>query len=122
MSSSVTDRWCSIASSTLLLASMYGCGGPPSASGNQTREAKVNGMTVVLTTRSDKDTELTWGVTDRVITSFAGHRAEVAKDSVTLDGNTKKLPKGVEGVTIDYENGAVTVRANGKPVFGPPAR
>jgi hypothetical protein len=122
MSSSVTGRWYSIAWSTLLLAPISGCGAPPSASGNQTREAKVNGMTVVLTTKSDKDTELTWGVTDRVITSFSGHRAEVAKDSVTLDGTTKKLPKGVEGVTIDYENGAVTIRANGKPVFDPSAK
>jgi hypothetical protein len=76
-------------------------------------------MSCILNIKGENDPELTWVVTDRVIAVFNNHRIEVEKTQVTLDGKTKKLPKGVESVTIDSENGAVTIRAGGSPLFGP---
>jgi hypothetical protein len=82
-----------------------------------TREAKLDGMTCSLKLKSEKGTELSWSVTDRVIATFGAHRVEVEKQQVTLDNKTKKLPKGVGSVTIESENNVVTIQADGKPLF-----
>jgi hypothetical protein len=109
---------CVVVISTVLLAlGGAGCGG--GGGSPVTREAKLDGMTVVLTIKSDRDPELTWAVTDRVIGDFSRHHVEVEKNQVTFDTQKKPLPKGVAGVTIDAENGTVTIRADGEPHLGP---
>jgi hypothetical protein len=116
------DRWFVV--STLLLAlAETGCGGGSQvASGNQTREAKLDGMTCRLTIKGDHDPELTWAVTDRVISDFDNHHVEVEKNKVTLDSGSKPLPAGVRAVEIDDENKVVTISADGKALFGPAAK
>jgi hypothetical protein len=109
---------------TVILALIEaGCGAP---SGGRietlTREGKVGGMTCVLTIKSQKDPELNWAVTDRVVANFSGHQVEVDTKKATLDNKTKDLPKSAKSVTIDFANDTVTIRADGKPLFGPAAR
>ena len=118
-------RRCFFALPPMLLAlAASGCGGGQHGGGVETltREAKLNGMTCTLNLKEAKDPELTWAVTDRVIALFSGHRVEVEKNQVTLDGKTKPLPPRTEGVTIDFENNEVTIRAGGQPLFGPQVR
>lgn len=105
------------------LLSGFGCGGEHSTGRLETqrREAKLDGMTCTLTIKSQKDPELNWAVTDRVLASFSGHQVEVDNKQVTFDGKSKPIPKGTQDITIDFENDAVTIRAGGKPLFGPSA-
>jgi hypothetical protein len=101
-----------------LVLTELGCGGPAVAPGDQTREAKLGGMSCRLTIKSDHDTELNWAVTDRIVADFDGHHVEIGMSRVTVDSRSKPLPKGTEGVDVQYENKVVTVRADGKPLVG----
>ncbi len=102
---------------------MAGCGGSRAPTiESLTREGKIGGLTCVLNLKNAKDPELSWSVTDCVLTNFSGHRVVVEKDQVTLDSVTRKLPSGTSNVTIDYDNDALSIRAGGKPLFGPDAK
>ncbi|SIO36124.1 hypothetical protein SAMN05444166_4093 [Singulisphaera sp. GP187] len=107
--------------SVLLLA---GCtpSGAPGPTGSQSREADLNGLKCELKIQSEKDPELTWAVTDRVVAGFDGHQLEIAKTQVTLDNQQKKLPAGTTSVTINVVDHDVTIQADGKALFAPPAR
>jgi hypothetical protein len=117
-------RLCFVAFSNVILAlTGAGCGGPGvPVPESLTREAKLDGMTVTLEIKDEKAPELNWAVTDRVIADFSGHRVEVEKKQVTLDGVTKKLPANTQNVTIQFENDKVSIRANETPLFGPQAK
>lgn len=107
-------------SAMLLPLGGAGCGGSgPPAPESLTKEAKVDGMSVVLNVKNQKAPEVSWVVTDRVVADFSGNHVEVAKNQVTSGGKVKKLPPRTELVTIDYENNEVTIRANGTPILGP---
>jgi hypothetical protein len=99
------------------------CGGPGTpVPESLTREAKLDGMTVTLSIKDQKASELNWAVTDSVVADFNGHHVVVEKKQVTLDGKTKKLPTNTTKLAIDYQNDTVVVRANDTPVFGPGAK
>ena len=117
-------RRCFALAALIPVLALAGCGGGMTSSSIEslTREGKVGGMTCVLNLKDAKDPELSWSVTDRVLTNFCGHRVIVEKDQVTLDSVPKKIPSGVNKVTIDLEKDVLSIRADGKPVFGPDAK